>query len=290
MSPKINLNNNFSIQEVIENSQELNIKEILAKICVSPPYFAFKKIYKYQEYIIAPIVAEQFGHKEKNKISIVESGRHIAILGSVANSIQTTEKHYYLAQNAVMNHYKIDHENDLYIVIKNYGGKQKIVKAEGFIINNYSEIIYDLSVDYLKIKKNVFCKLFKSFFNDTPINKNINPYCNIPNLNQNYVIKDNKLEVSLNKFSAQNFVGHFDNYPMLPISVSCYLMTHYAGTLFRKKNNLENFTVKKASMEIYNPSSHETNLKIEVVLEDHISKCYLKNNNTKIAKMELKLS
>jgi hypothetical protein len=289
MSNKINATLPFSIEEIIPKSQELNIEDILKKICVSPPYFAFKKIYKYQQYIIAPVKAEQFGHKEKSKISIVESGRHIAILGSVANSIKTTEKHYYLAQNASMNHYKINHENDLYVVIESYGGEQKLVTANGLIADNHGQIIYDLSVDYLKIKKNVFCKLFKSFFNDTPIDKNINPYCNIRNLNQTYVIKNNKLEVSLDEFLAQDFSGHFDQYPAIPVSISCYLMTHYAGILFQKINKVNSFVVEKLSLEVYSIFSCNETIELEIFLKDDFYECLLIHNDKKISKMKLKI-
>ena len=108
-------NLNFTIKDAIAKSQEININDILKKICVSPPYFAFKKIYKYQNYFIAPFRVEQSEHQEGNKISIAESGRHLAIAGSIANAFTTNSKHYYLAMNALMNFYQQSNASDLFV-------------------------------------------------------------------------------------------------------------------------------------------------------------------------------
>ncbi len=72
----------FDLIMLSNQLKEVSIEQILTKICVSPPYFAFQKIYQYQDLLIAPITPEQPQGNELGKISITEAGRHLAILGS----------------------------------------------------------------------------------------------------------------------------------------------------------------------------------------------------------------
>jgi len=65
----------------------------LSKICVSPPYFAFKKIYRYGNILIAHIIAEQPIDDEIVTISIGEAGRHMAILGTCFVTLNQIEKY-----------------------------------------------------------------------------------------------------------------------------------------------------------------------------------------------------
>ena len=76
-------------------AEEVSISEILKKICVSPPYFAFKKIYRYENILIAHITPEQPMNDEIGYISIGEAGRHMAILGTCVCTFNQNEKHYY---------------------------------------------------------------------------------------------------------------------------------------------------------------------------------------------------
>ena len=61
---------------LLTKAEELPIPEILAKICVSPPYFAFKKIYKYDNVLIAPLSAEQPINFESTPMTSAEASRH----------------------------------------------------------------------------------------------------------------------------------------------------------------------------------------------------------------------
>ncbi len=85
---------------LLSKAEELPLLGILDKICVSPPYFAFKKIYKYENILIAKISPEQPINDEIVAISIGEAGRHMAILGTCICAVNQKEKFYYLVKDA----------------------------------------------------------------------------------------------------------------------------------------------------------------------------------------------
>lgn len=275
-----------------KEAKKIEVEEILKKICVSSPYFAFKKIYQYKNFLIAPIKVEQPINNELNSIPIAEAGRHIAILGSVADAINEDSKHYYLATKALMSLHNISKHNDLYVVIESHNSDKKNMNAFGYILDENGSKLYDLKVLYQKLPEKVFCKIFNKYFIQTNEDSETNPYENIKIVSNDLIIKNDLLTTEVENFLAEDFAGHFKNYPMLPVSISAYIMTYYAGKLFNKINNKENFLVKTLDLEVLKPASPNQKLKIEISLIDDIYRCNLTDSvlNSDIARMDLRIT
>ncbi len=218
---------------LFNEATEVSISVILDKICVSPPYFTFKKIYKYQNILIAQAKVEQPIDNEIASISIGEAGRHMAILGTCICAIDQGDKYYYLVKNAKTSLVIQDitslcnNENDLYIAIESRYIDNKIANAYGILFNTEKKVIYQLEASYNKVKTTLFSRLFKKHAEEIKPSKE-SPYRKQITF-ENKEINHEKLLFSIPEIEKERCAGHFKNqtitchkinktekYPVLP--------------------------------------------------------------------------
>jgi hypothetical protein len=243
------------------NSLETQIKDL---ICVTKPYYALKNVTElYENFIQAEVTAENTTSNEAVVISIAEAGRHLAILGSCALAINNplVEKHYYLANKA----WVYTNDNIDSILIKGIEGERnltaqakvieldlnkKLGRVETSLFTSSGELVYQLEVSYQVLKATLFQKVFgKNFLEETNIEK-VNPYTStLPISNITY--NDDVLNGGIGVIKPEYCVGHFDNYPALPIAVLCSVLVKLGEMhMFNKiGNNNQKFYVKNSLVE-----------------------------------------
>ncbi len=233
------------------DSQKLETKSFLDKICVSPPYFAFKDIYKFDNYLIAPVTLEQIMGFESSSITIGEAGRHFAILGSCACSMSELQKKYYLVEkvhirNEIQNFVKKGTTS--YVVVRSSFDSKRIAGANGWLFNDELELNYSINLSYYKLSLEVFGKIFKRFYSDTSRFTG-NPYKNYYDLE---MLSENAdgLTLTLNNNDNNICFGHFEGFPSIPTAYLVYNIIHKCSDLILKKYNSENYIVEYANLDL----------------------------------------
>lgn len=260
----------FDIPSLLANSEKLPINSILEKICVSPPYFAFKEIYRYKEFLIAPVIPEQPIGNEITPISSAEASRHLAILGSIVLAFKEEEKKYYLATKAVkkigdsVDKNTLDKATKLYAVAVPVSSATRRVSARTFLVTEKGEIIFTFYIEFSKFSE----KLFERFFSEhLAITRqvNYNPHAEIIEL-KDIIIKDNRLTAKLPTIKPEKCAGHFDNAPMLPVGILSYILINTIGKLWSKieggDSNIK-YYLFSADMTLFAP----TNIHREEIVE-----------------------
>ncbi len=225
----------------------------LRKICVSPPYFAFKKIYRYENILIAPVVPEQPLEDEIGKIAITEAGRHLAILGSCLFAMDEQEKFYYLACKAVMKSFPApnfcDKNNKIFLLVRNVSNLKDKFAVYGVILDG-DQVIYDLYVEYKKMSPKVFKRLFNNFKLDykTQIDS---PYKRFFAKFENLKIDQNSLSATIPSIGSENCSGHFEEYPMMPVAISAYIISKAAGLLYKKIKSKNQYKITGLDLSVF---------------------------------------
>lgn len=243
------------LPNIISNkAEEIPIESILEKICVSQPYFAFRKIYKYENFLIAPITREQQLGNEIAQMPMGEVCRHMAILGTCAAALDQKEKYYYLAREGrakttglnLTAKIDLDANRPLYAIMRCDDLERRSANSSGVLVKWESEIMAGVEVGYEKIPD----KLFKKFFNDhfqptkTPSE---NPYTGIINF-ENVKIVSDQLTATMPQISTEHCAGHFYGCPAIPIAFAAYNVTRYAGELLFSKTGIKNYFISKADL------------------------------------------
>jgi hypothetical protein len=297
---KLHLIANNLTNILLTEATELPIPEILAKICVSPPYFAFKKIYKYGDILIAPIIVEQQLGNEATQISVGEVCRHLAILGTCSAAISQTEKYYYLARQGVVNRAKnadiVNNKQNsnklLYAITSCDSSDSKSAKSSGLLVNSMQEIILDVEVGYSKISSKLFGKIFSQHFKNTN-NADHNPYTGIIEFTD-VKIENDCLTAIIPILPNEYCAGHFAGCPAIPIAFCAHNITRYAGELLSAKTGIKNYLISKAnllSIALHFPNIYNK-VKIQYdgfINNEHNLTCTTEQNNKNVSTLTLSM-
>ncbi len=249
---KLNYVANNLLDIIFNEAKEIPIPDILEKICVSPPYFTFKKIYKYENILIAQVKTEQPIDNEIALMSIGEAGRHMAILGTCICAIDQGDKNYYLVKNAKTKLIAEDigslcNEDDLYIAMESRYIDKKIANTYGILFNTEKRVIYQLEASYNKVKIAVFDKLFKKYGDDYVLPKD-SPYTKQIVFQHKEV--NTGLTISFPKIEKERCAGHFKNYPILPTAFIIKNIISHIGNFLLEKNNKKRYYVPEVELSL----------------------------------------
>ena len=272
------LSKGFDPEFIISKSTKLSIKDILAKICVGPPYFAFKEVYNYQDLLIAPIEPEQGIGFEVDFMSSAEASRHMAILGSCAISLDEDKKKYYLSTKAEFDScytrgdkYFITPPSDkkFYVVSKKISISKSFAISQNFLFCG-KRLIFSFRVTYQVMVEKLFERVFSSFKSTTSYIEE-SPYKIIPKLTIISIDKKT-LTAEIPTVDKELCAGHFDNHPMLPVGVSAYMVIDLIGELIRKirGDREERFIIDQATMNVFLPLSidGQATVRVDLIKEE----------------------
>ena len=262
----------IDFERIISQSSSVPIDEVLNKICVSPPYFSFTEIFNYQGMLIAQVEPEQEIDFELELISSAEASRHMAILGSCAIAMEENQKKYYLSSKAEFNSYykkgdkyylDIPLKKKFYIVSRKVSIDRSFAVSENFLFCN-NKLIFSFRVTYQVMPYKLFERVFSSYKFSTSLIEE-SPYGRIPKfeikeVNSKYLLAE--MPIVDKKFCA----GHFNQYPMIPVGVSAYMVIDLIGELIKtiKINQRNSFIIDQAFMEVFLPISTDAKVTVKV--------------------------
>lgn len=221
--------------EILNKTQQSSIEELKTKlqtsisleneltqlIEVTKPYYAFQGIAEDNNTLRGIVCKEFEGTYELDGMSYSEAGRHLAILGSlaIAKTNPIKKKHYYLANKAnVKRVYRTPYSDVLHIgemSTKSFNKRNAV--AEGCIKTADGKVIYEIEVEYSVLTEVLFNRMFSQHKQNTDSKPNYNPYRNSIHF-KDTVKTDTICSASLGKVESNDCVGHFDNYPALPVA------------------------------------------------------------------------
>lgn len=221
--------------ETLNKAQQSSINELKTKlktsisleneltqlIEVTKPYYAFQGIAE-ENNILKGIVCKEFESTfETEGMSYSEAGRHLAILGSlaIAKTNPIKKRHYYLANKANVKRVHLKPYSDVLhigeMLTKSFNKRNAV--AEGTIKTIDGKVIYEIEVEYSVLSEALFNRMFGHHKQNTDNKPSYNPYKNSIDF-KDIVKTDAVCSASLGKVQSNDCIGHFDNYPALPVA------------------------------------------------------------------------
>ncbi|MCP3659163.1 MAG: hypothetical protein GY830_02130 [Bacteroidetes bacterium] len=220
-------------------------ENLFSTIEIRKPYFALKEIEISKDILNAEIIPEQSLINEFSPITAGEASRHLAILGSCSLALKPelkNNKHYFLATKAVLkriDNNPLPYKTSLRLEASSVTTAKHQGKAHSVIKTDLNVPIYSLECDYLIMKKNIFQRQYKDnklelrnkkrrtfvdYKKFMPLRKNPYKTEDVSENITNIKINGNILTGSLKNTNADLCMGHFPQYPAMPVAfVSSYL-------------------------------------------------------------------
>ncbi|MCE3255479.1 MAG: hypothetical protein K0R25_973 [Rickettsiaceae bacterium] len=258
-------------EALLNNPSQLDTNLLLSKIFVSRPYFAFDKIYQFQDILISPVKVEQPVIFESTPMSSAEASRHMAILGSCALAANKEEKQYYLAVKArkragvdtpEQNIFRKSEQ--LYVLAKACSYAEKEASALTCLVTLSGEIIFDFKVGYQLFSEKLFDRVFKKHTKPTQ-DLELSPYREAFEY-KDIRIGNNILSAILPKMKPYQCAGHFKNCPILPVGVLAYMTINTLGKFLNNITQDENlvYYLDSADMDVKAPTFIDEEAKLSI--------------------------
>lgn len=216
----------------METTQSL----LFSKIMVKEPYNILYDLQKETETSIIAKVDDEYCYKDEHgPISISEAGRHLAILGSMVLADKADAQNYYLAVGADLKRHKFTSKTEsqtfkLFAELINVDKKKG--EVYGIISNEDNEIIYEAVIQYNLLRAVLFPRLFKQYkYTDIPQNNFKNPYRDRRSFSDIKISKD-EIEAVYGTIQPEECLGHFEEYPALPVAIISNLFGELGVRLF----------------------------------------------------------
>ena len=218
----------LEIQDVVRTS---TLRDLPARICVRPPYFALRGLELEGRHLAAHATAEAPAFLERGPMTAAELGRHAAITGLChAAALQDDDRRrYYLARHAecryVTNRQPYGAPVRLrseMVELTKRGARAAVEVTAG------GDPLAEFEVDYTILTEAAFERLFRHHGRLTPTAPS--PYGDV--LERAYRRDGPVVEQVIDAIPAGACVGHFDGFPALPVAVLMGQLSYLAGQLF----------------------------------------------------------
>jgi hypothetical protein len=233
----------------------LSAQELYPRICVRDPYFALKDVTVMGEgEIVARIPVQQDPDAEAGPISLAESGRHLAILGSCASAMVAPKdgQHFYLACGARgqwLRPEAMARSTELLwgLARAEFTGK-RTATAQTLLSLEDGTPLFRLEVDYNVLSAAAFTRLFgeaRVEMRREPRRDDVqrtpeewakfrqNPYSK-PLALRDWRPDGESLNATLGPVTPDMCKGHFALHPVMPVAIVASGMTRVATTLLRR--------------------------------------------------------
>lgn len=202
-------------------------------IFVSKPYNRLQRIERTSVDSLKCIVFNEYeGACEGGPIGTAEVGRHIAILGSIQLAIEYNfgEKCFFLAtgaelQRTLSNHKLTPNESNLnkkfHLSVKTVSAERKVAVVCGTVLDADSNEVSTTKVTYQVMRKGTFERLFsnKRVEGFSGVGRTTSPYGQDRRELTDIVLNSTNALGHLPLVEASDCVGHFPNYPCLPVAI-----------------------------------------------------------------------
>lgn len=185
--------------------------------------------------IKAKVENEYIYKDEYGPVSVSESGRHLAILGSLLLADKAEDKNYYLATGANIKR----HQFASFPVTQNFNLSAELISLDkkkgevyGQILNEENETIYEAFISYSVLKDSLFSRLFKKYRIENSLQPFVqNPYTTRRGFSEINVCSD-KIEAVYGVIAPEDCQGHFQEFPALPVAIIANLFGELGVRLF----------------------------------------------------------
>lgn len=215
------------LNHVVVRPFNLTREHLLQRICVRPPYFALENIALEGERFSASARAETPIALEPAPMSASELGRHAAISGLslIALLQKDDDRRYYLAQKAECDYFKNEAEfGDLVRFEAKPLDVDKRAARVSVSASVNGKAIAHFTISYTILTERTFERLFARYQKPTYLSPS--PYTKL--LSETFERGDTWAETKVT-IPAWACVGHFDNYPALPVAMLMSQLSYLAG-------------------------------------------------------------
>lgn len=202
-------------------------------IFVSRPYNRLKHIERTSvDSLKCTVFNEYQGELEGGPIGTAEVGRHIAILGSIQLAIEYNfgEKCFFLATGAELQRtarelYHDPYESNLnrkfHLSVTTLSTSRKTAVVGGKVMDNHHNEVFATKVSYQVMRKGTFERLFsdKRVEGFSGSHNTCSPYGNDRRKLEDVNITSTLAVANLQVVKPSDCLGHFPNYPTLPVAI-----------------------------------------------------------------------
>ncbi len=234
----------------IPHSRNLATADVLARICVRPPYFALNDLRletaAHGEVLIAAVSAENAPNSEIGPIQGAELSRHAAIAGlcAAASAQPDGDRRYYLARQALYTGFDNRAPYGTPIEIRAEVLSLDKRQARALVTATaLGEPVCRLEVVYTILAEAAFERLFRNRRLDTP---DFERFGQVP---LGAVERDGDTWIRrVESVTLESCAGHFQNYPAMPVAVLMHQLKNLAGHAMLKGQPGQ-FRVVRADVE-----------------------------------------
>jgi acyl transferase domain-containing protein/NADPH:quinone reductase-like Zn-dependent oxidoreductase/acyl carrier protein len=200
--------------------------ELLERICVQPPYFALEEVRRDGEWLVAEVRPVPPADAEAGPVACAEAGRHLAILGSCAVSLQNPlpGRSYYPVRGSEL----VESLGEagqaplerawLRARCTHYDAERSLARAETRLFDASGNLLSAFMCDYHVIPREAFATLFAAHLRSTDVTRVVDPYRTWRALPAPTPVEGG-WRVELGVVRPESCVGHFDGYPAYPVSI-----------------------------------------------------------------------
>jgi hypothetical protein len=242
-------------------TRPLSDDEVFSRIEVNPPYFALTDLRQADDGTVeARIGSRQALGSEAGPVSAAETGRHLAILGSIAAAFDNPSpgRHFYLAFDAELRRARTrvegDHAGELTARARAHFVDPSTAVALTELQTADGRTIYTLVVFYLVAAESDFRGLFAAHAQDDAVlDGRPDPFVDVIPLGD-ISVWDTRLHTTLGRIDPYRCAGHFPGLPAMPVA---FLMSNVASAVTRLLHHVLDrpdvrFVVREASIRAEN--------------------------------------
>jgi hypothetical protein len=202
--------------------ESLDIARVCERIAVHRPYFAFSELKAlYGKAMMGRFSAEQLTGFELGPISSAELGRHLAILGSCAATIDGPDQMtYYLASKGRLkllpNTDEVQNDQSGVAIATVTSRDRRTMTAE--VLGHCGSLTAHLWCEYQVLSHEVFSRIFSGHHTSVIPRPDKSPYVTPVTFDVLSAGTDN-IVVRTSEVGPESFAGHFDNYPSWPVAI-----------------------------------------------------------------------
>ena len=243
---------------ITTTSKNISVEKLWERIAIRPPYFAIEGISLDPSGVLSAHVPVQHRmEQEDGPISAAEVGRHLAILGlcSIALQWKDPKKHYYLAQRAHLTRRGLVSElvnkaSLLGLAWPIVINKRNATARTQLLAGNQT-VLYDLTVRYAVVGARLFERMFSRYrLQDISLDAgDFNPYTRALPL-KNVTISGRRLTALLQVESARQCIGHFPNYPAIPVAILMQALGRASARLIQEVHGFSDFSYMISDAEV----------------------------------------
>jgi hypothetical protein len=218
-------------------TRPLSADELFSRIEVCPPYFALEDVHRADDgTVVARVGSRQSLGQEVGPVSAAETGRHLAILGSISAAFANPSpgRHFYLAFDAELRRARTRVEPD-------YAG-ELIARGRAHFVDPSTAVavtelqtedgrtIYTVVVFYMVVAEKDFRGLFADRAQDDAVlDGRPDPFLDVIGLGD-VSVWDTRLHTTLGRIDPYRCAGHFPGLPAMPVA---FLMANVANAVTR---------------------------------------------------------